>query len=593
MMKCLNKYGVNRCSVVTITMLLLIYVSATFDTHLFVYPSLSRSLISGLFVLLLTSVTLISCIVRKRSYLINKVSWFVLAWIIYIIIHYAIVNPHEEYKTTYLVASLLLIPTVSALLHYRLINRVQCETVILLVTVLHIIFVLAQWIGLVSSENIYFTLTGSNDNPTVTSLYLVGCVPVIVARLYHGGYRILYFCFLILCLVCIGALRCRTAYIGLTVELLVAIAMFFRKRKVRIPKSYSYPLLFMLLLTSVSAGSKLYDMKRDSADGRILIWKLSSKMIIEKPQGHGYGLFEKYYNLRQTDYFTNEISTYLERRNADHVITPYNDFLEHGVEGGVIGMALLIGFYVICIIKSFRQGLLTETSILCAYAVMSLTNFIVATIQPFLLIGSVVALLHAHQSCEIPKHNEQQIIAVSTISTIMFLLIGILVCRMVKITYAQMSLCEIRHLMNTGMTVDDSSFSEIEQNIATSEAFWNARAQNAAMMDSLNDSFTYLLKASAYSSTTQLYYGLGKICDLMKQKEKSRRFMKILSNMQPNRLYPKYELMKSYAADKETDSALIYANDIAEIVPKVKTDLSDKIQKDANIYISTNNEQKQ
>ncbi len=43
-----------------------------------------------------------------------------------------------------------------------------------------------------------------------------------------------------------------------------------------------------------------YKTKQASADGRILIWKVSAGLLAGKPfGGYGYGLFEREYNLAQ------------------------------------------------------------------------------------------------------------------------------------------------------------------------------------------------------------------------------------------------------------------------------------------------------
>ena len=77
--------------------------------------------------------------------------------------------------------------------------------------------------------------------------------------------------------------------------------------------------VFVLLLFVSVAGTKMYGMKKDSADGRLLIWKLSAEMIVANPAGYGYGLFEKNYNLYQADHFSGHEHSGTERRNADFV----------------------------------------------------------------------------------------------------------------------------------------------------------------------------------------------------------------------------------------------------------------------------------
>ncbi len=151
----LNKYVVyEKRNVLSFLLLLLIFVSATIDTHMFVYSSLSRTLISEILILISAAVALLSCIINRVRFINTKLDWLTLTWIVYIAIHYACIDPHEQYRTIYLIVSLMLIPTLSVLLRSNLVNRTQCENILLIVAAIHIIYVIAQWIGIIESGNI-------------------------------------------------------------------------------------------------------------------------------------------------------------------------------------------------------------------------------------------------------------------------------------------------------------------------------------------------------------------------------------------------------------------------------------------------------
>lgn len=580
MMNCLNKYKVNQCSVVTITLLLLIYVSATLDTHLFVYPSLSRTLIPELLILLLTTTALLYCIIKKRTSINSKETWFVLTWIAYIIIHYASVYPHEQYRTMYLVVSLLLIPTVSVVLRCHLISRTQCETIVLFVATIQIIFVFAQWTGFIASENIYFTLTGSNENPTVTSLYLVGCVPIISARLYRGGYRILYFSILLLCLITIGVLRCRTAYIGLSVELLVATAIYLKKRNISTPKSFRFPFMIVLILMVTSVGFRLYDMKRDSADGRILIWKISSKMIIEKPQGYGYELFEKYYNLCQSDYFVQGNGTDKENTLADFVFMPYNDFLEHGVEGGVVGMTFLVAFYVLMIYNAKRKHDIVCLSVFVAFATMSLTNFIYSSIQPWLLLMLYASFMASENTFK-EKLDLKSMYIYILITCIVLVCTAVLV-RMLR---GQMKLYEYKERVMEGEHVSNDDFTMIQNSIGTSEAYWTLRAYNDFLQQKYPEATIDLLESLKYTSSPQRMEMIYKTYQLSDNKAQGIRYLEELRNMIPSLLRPKLMLMQYYDNQGDIEKAVCLAKEIVDCHVKIDNEKSKRIRSIADKYL--------
>ncbi len=89
----------------------------------------------------------------------------------------------------------------------------------------------------------------------------------------------------------------------------------------------------------------LYTQKKDSANGRLLIRKVSYNMFKENPLlGNGVNSFQAHYMDYQAKYFKdNPTSKYSQL--ADNTKHPFNEFIKIGVEYGVVG--LLIVFSVI------------------------------------------------------------------------------------------------------------------------------------------------------------------------------------------------------------------------------------------------------
>ena len=87
----------------------------------------------------------------------------------------------------------------------------------------------------------------------------------------------------------------------------------------------------------------LYHYKKDSADGRMLIWTVSTKMMADKPlTGFGTDGFQRHYLHYQADYFKNNPQSryaYL----ADNAVSPFNEWLGVGVERGIVGLLPVLG----------------------------------------------------------------------------------------------------------------------------------------------------------------------------------------------------------------------------------------------------------
>lgn len=556
--------------------------AATIDTQMFVYPSLSRSLLMEGGLLMLAFVALLHFLFCGRRMCINKFHVFLFLWITYIIIHSRLSPVAEVYRVTYLCVTLFSIIPLSYCLRTRLITPRKLCYGLLMIGTAHVVCTLAQWVGLMTPENTLYPITGCSDNPTVSALYLAGCLP-----LYRFiGSKHLRWAFLGAALLCILLLRCRTAYIGVCVEgALFFLFRFFSSHSWNKNHHYGFigfkgfiSLAFVFVLVFVSV-TKMYQMKRDSADGRMLIWRLSATMIVDKPMGHGYGLFAKHYNQRQAEYFSADGGTETERCTATYTAMAYNDYLEHGVDGGIIAMMFLAGFYILTITKT-KTKMKAEAAILSAFAVMSLTNFVCATIQPWLLIICTAAMaLSQDKSTEPPRKALS--IAISVAMLVLTTIFSVMIFSMTK---SQLQLHNMAERMKSGETLNDKEFADIEQGIYTSEAYWRTRARNLMHNDSCHDAMQCIGKAMQLTSSPLLCYMMHQ-CTVAQGKEYyGIPYISEVCNIQPKLLLPKLILMRYHDSRTETGKALHCADEIISADVKVNNKKTAAIIREAEEY---------
>lgn len=257
----------------------------------------------------------------------NKIYAFIAIWIVYILIHGNMSMETEFYRTYYLCVSLFSTLIISFLLYTNIIMRSVIENCLLLILLINVLFVFGQYFGLLDTLNDYIIITGANENPNVTAIYIVGCLPLVLKRNVDKQNTFFSVSLLFASLLAIVLLRCRTAYIGIIVEL--SVFLLTRKRYITkiLRSKFSFLILFLLVLSLSVFLVKLYTIKRDSSDSRLFIWKLSSEMIWNKPFGYGYGMFEKKYNLFQSDYFRNFHGTKRESEIAGFVNMPIDNIL--------------------------------------------------------------------------------------------------------------------------------------------------------------------------------------------------------------------------------------------------------------------------
>ena len=152
-----------------------------------------------------------------------------------------------------------------------------------------------------------------------------------------------------LMVVAVALSRCRTSY---TASILVLGLMLFvhRQRPSRRPGRPGAGAAMRVVLAVgsvavlVAAGLAL-SFKQISATGRLLIWKVSSQMVLARPlAGMGFSNFPAFYNLAQGRFFAGGLGTVTERLSAAPGLYAFNDYLETATELGIVGL-VTFGFF--------------------------------------------------------------------------------------------------------------------------------------------------------------------------------------------------------------------------------------------------------
>lgn len=215
---------------------------------------------------------------------------------------------------------------------------------------------LLQLFEKISPYNIYFKVTGPFDNPAKYANYLITILPTCICTyfVYPRSLKLIYkhisLVMFLLALFVIFATNTRASWIGLSVSVL--FILYFKYSRITVLKTTRTILTIVILFFTCTFF--LYMMKPDSALGRVLIWKISSKIVSDNPiTGIGYGKFETRYADYQAEYFSKNQASEQEIQLAGVVRYSYNIFLKILVEQGVIGLMLFIGLLVVIIRKYF------------------------------------------------------------------------------------------------------------------------------------------------------------------------------------------------------------------------------------------------
>lgn len=244
-----------------------------------------------------------------------------------------------------------------------------------------IIIAILQTYKKLPSYNSYFRFTGSFDNPAILAMLMSVCFPIsLFYTIKSTGKNKKTWCFLTLCFaLCLLLAESRTCIIaGVCSSFIIAFfecplfRSYLSNRKVWLSALGGCVILLVAL----------YYYKRDSADGRTLLWAVSLKMITEKPLlGWGADGFSASYMQHQAAFLLQHPESKLVYL-ADNVIHPFNEFLLTGVKYGLVGLSAL--FAVITVI--FGMLLRIRDAHKSIYLSILLTLFILSMFSyPFMV----------------------------------------------------------------------------------------------------------------------------------------------------------------------------------------------------------------
>lgn len=215
---------------------------------------------------------------------------------------------------------------------------------------------LIQCYGGSPSLHARYAATGSFYNPGPFGGFLALFLPIALfgilddrptrsplERWTNGG---LFFLILLVLPVTMSRTAWAAAAIGCTSVLVFRYRRTLHKFIIDHRRTCATVLIGLVLLIAVGSNAA-WRMKRDSAEGRLLLWKITTKIIARHPlTGCGFGRFGGAYGERQADYFAETERSEREIFVAGAPEDAFNEYLQITAEGGCIGGILFVGIVV-------------------------------------------------------------------------------------------------------------------------------------------------------------------------------------------------------------------------------------------------------
>lgn len=220
-----------------------------------------------------------------------------------------------------------------------------------------------QYFKCIPSNSPFFLLTGPFHNPAILAIMLSLLLGIMLNGLilFYSSlkksrfFHVIVITAIIFCLPVLALTYARAACISLFISILYCLYIrfphpFCTKNVIR----FGGILLFIVL----SAGAS-YFLKPKSADGRLLIWKVSWRMIKDAPlTGFGKGGFAANYLYYQAEYMKSSTSAE-ERKLAGDTHLAFNEPLRITVEHGAVGLLIYLAFIIRMLLPPKESHLVT------------------------------------------------------------------------------------------------------------------------------------------------------------------------------------------------------------------------------------------
>jgi len=442
----------------------------------------------------------------------------------------------------------------------------------------------SQALGFSHSLNSNFSITGTFFNPGPYSAFIATSFTLAAGLLSRIDYKSndymksLQFWVAATCaflsIIIIPSTMSRSAWISIAVVLIIIVckelsATRVIKRLIQRCRFNTIIGLTLIVAITLSLFAGMYYMKKDSADGRVLIWKNTISLIKEKPlTGVGFGQFGVAYGNRQSEYFSSDERSLDEIRVAGVPQYAFNDYLQMATEQGIPSALLFVVFIIFVIISlvKSRSILLYPFLTLLLFSLTSYPLNVLPVAIVFVLISATT-----HDRSFILINNRKTNMAIFSLLMVTGIFVsGRQFINNIDKYRAYKDWSEAQILYNMQYFEEASKdYKRIYVHIKDQEKFLFEYGRSLNQIKEFEKSNEILLMGTKISGDPMFYNVMGnnyKSLGLFKEAEASykRAYYGV-----PNRLYPLYLLSKLYYDTGQSEEFYIYSDKVLNFDPKV------------------------
>ena len=460
-----------------------------------------------------------------------------------------------------------------------------------------------QLTGYAYSNHSLFKVTGNFFNPAPYAGYLACVFPLALVTCCYNDKKFLFkkvlkyvAVFLILgILLIIRQTMSRASWLALLTGAGVIYSFRFElKRRVQTVSNSTLKktiLLITVLLLSISALAGIYQLKKDSADGRLFGWKISMHAIFKQPvTGVGFGNFPPTFGKEQASYFEQGKGSQAEARVAGKGEYAFNEFIKITVEHGMIGLLLFLGFLAALIVpgrkackrKPLAVMALGGVSALLAFSMFSYPFSIAPLLLCFFLYAGLLSGL-AHKYTRAIIRLEIPLSIARPTALLSIALLAFLADEMKDQYKAMKSWKEGAILKNyKDYTKACEKMLYAKEALSYDGNFLFEYGQALTKAEKHEEAIALLHKAAVQTSDPYVFNSLGKSYQALKKYKEAEKAYWRAYYLIPHKFYPLYLLGKLYDEWQKPEKAVAVANQLLNKKVKVPSLAIDEMKKEMN-----------
>lgn len=420
---------------------------------------------------------------------------------------------------------------------------------------------------------------GSFMNTSVWGFFLsIQCILLIGVRNRFIHKKVFSFCLLLFIFFFLSLLILSQSRTGMLVILLIGSIYILNKKNLLFIKN-KWIVGILLTIAGGFVLNEMYNNKKDSTNGRLLIWRVSYEMIKDAPfLGHGTEGFYKKYMLYQCEFLKkNENKEYVQL--VDDNRFAFNEYLKVLVEYGIVGGVLFLISLIILLCSIDWKSLYSRLCFLCllAYGISSFFSYPFFFWQFVFLFLFFVAGSNINNK-KLQWHMSMKILCCLVITFCSFLILFF------KPYNCKIKIWKDIIYSSANMKTKVNLLLELSPALDNTPDFLLDLGKRLSKINQIEKSESVLVKSYMLFPNYETALYLGKIYGCGGKIQESELYLRIANNMIPHRIFPHFLLFCLYRDNGLTVAAKEEAEIIRQLSLKVYPAQMNTILREINGY---------